>query len=37
MQKFVTDALFGLAFGIGFSLAAAICHLLAMLFQQASK
>ncbi len=31
MQKFVSDTLFGLAFGIGFSVAAGVCQILASL------
>lgn len=35
MQKFVSDILFGLGFGIGFLIAAAVAHLLGALLMGA--
>ena len=35
MQKFVSDALFGLAFGLGFSIAAAVLHFIGSLIARA--
>lgn len=35
MQKAVSDFLFGLCFGMGFSIAAAVCHLIGSLLTHA--
>jgi hypothetical protein len=35
VQKFIADALFGLAFGVGFMLAYGVCQLIVMLFSHA--
>lgn len=36
MQKAIENFLLGLTFGMGFSVAAGVCHLIAMLLSKAS-